>query len=168
MLLPSLNAELTLDPKGRVMVPRLLRDRLQAEGCGSLVAFANGGPERGLAFFSVPAFKKLQQDNASANLLDPRARLFALAVNSTAQTVSIDRAGRMLIPQQLRNLLGLDRELFLFTAGPWFEVWDRSRYEQQAWPQAAALWDALFGFASLSDGATPNADDLPHPSGSPS
>lgn len=150
MLLPSLNAELTLDPKGRVMVPRVLRDALDSEGFGSLVAFANGGPKRGLAFYTVPDFKKLQRDNTSDDLLDPKARLFALAINSTAQTVSIDKAGRLLIPQQLRNLLGLDRELFLFTSGGWFEIWDRTRYEQQAWPQAAELWDQLFGFGSLS------------------
>lgn len=164
MLLPSLNAELTLDPKGRVMVPRALREALESEGFGSLVAFANGGPKRGLAFYTVPDFKKLQRDHASADLLDPKARLFALAINSTAQTVSIDKAGRLLIPQQLRNLLGLDRELFLFTSGGWFEVWDRPRYEQQAWPEAAALWDQLFGFGSLSAAAgSPPAAPVPTP-----
>lgn len=161
MLLPSLNAELTLDPKGRVMVPRVLRSALEAEGYGSLVAFANGGPRRGLAFYTVPDFKKLQQAHTSDDLLDPKARLFALAINSTAQTVSIDKAGRLLIPQQLRNLLGLDRELFLFTSGGWFEIWDRARYEQQAWPEAAALWDQLFGFGSLSAGAAPAAAATP-------
>lgn len=152
-MLSPLNAELTLDPKGRVMVPRALRNNLESEGAGSLVAFANGGPQRGLAFYTVPDFKKLQQEHASDSPLDPKARLFALAINSTAQTVSIDKAGRLLIPQQLRNLLSLDRELFLFTSGSWFEIWDRSRYEQQAWPDAAALWDQLFGFGSLSAGA---------------
>ena len=166
MLLPSLNAELTLDPKGRVMVPRALRSTLEGEGFGSLVAFANGGPRRGLAFYTVPDFKKLQQAYTSDDLLDPRSRLFALAINSTAQTVSIDRAGRMLIPQQLRNLLGLDRELFLFTTGRWFEIWDRSRYEQQAWPEASALWDELYGFGSLSSG-TASAAPIPAPAQGP-
>ena len=34
---------------------------------------------------------------------NPRARLFALAIASTAQTVQVDNAGRMLIPQALRH-----------------------------------------------------------------
>lgn len=149
MHLPALNAELTLDPKGRVMVPRPVRDALSSEGIAALVGFANGGPENGLAFYPLPAFKELQQRNTPADPLDPRARLFALAISSTAQTVTIDRAGRMLIPQQLRQLLGLNRELFLFTSGQWFEIWDRSRWEQRAWPNAASLWDQLYGFNSL-------------------
>ncbi len=163
MLLPSLNAELTLDPKGRVMVPRPLRDALELEGVNKLVAFANGGPRRGLALYTIPDFRKLQAAHSSPDLLDPKARLFAIAINSTAQTVSIDGAGRMLIPQQLRNLLGLDRELFLFTAGAWFEIWDRPRWEQEAWPQAADLWDQLYGFGSLAP-ATPAAPPRTDPS----
>ena len=75
MLLP-LNAELTLDPKGRVMVPRALRNSPESEGAGSLVAFANGGPQPGLAFYTVPDFKKLQQEHASGSPLDPQARPF--------------------------------------------------------------------------------------------
>jgi DNA-binding transcriptional regulator/RsmH inhibitor MraZ len=81
--------------------------------------------------------------------MDPKARLFALAVASTAQQVSIDSAGRMLIPPNLRGLLGLERELRLFTAGAWVEIWNRTRYETQAYPQAAGIWDQLCGLDSL-------------------
>ena len=60
MLLPSLNAELTLDPKGRVMLPRLLRSALESQSVSQLVAFANGGPSRGLALYRVDDFQKMQ------------------------------------------------------------------------------------------------------------
>jgi DNA-binding transcriptional regulator/RsmH inhibitor MraZ len=69
--------------------------------------------------------------------------------------VSVDNAGRMLIPQPLRRMLNLERELYLFTAGSWFEVWDRPRWEDQALPEAAALWDQLYGFDSLKPPAGP-------------
>jgi MraZ protein len=162
MVLPSLNAGLLLDEKGRVGVPRLLRNALELEGCNQFVAFANGGPRRGLAFYTVPDFRSLQARHSSDDLLDPKTRLFALAINATAQTVSIDGAGRLLIPQQLRNLVGLDRELFLFTSGQWFEIWDRKKWEQEAWPQAAELWDELYGFGSLtSPPSSPPAPSAP-------
>ncbi len=149
MLLPCLNAELTLDPKGRVMVPVALRAALDLHGISKLVAFANGGPKGGLAFYRIDDYAKMAEQHQSGDPLDPRSRLFALAIASTAQTVSIDNAGRMLIPQELRNLLGLDRDLWLFTAGAWFEVWDRARWEQQAFPAAASLWDQLYGMGAL-------------------
>lgn len=163
MFLPSLNADLTLDPKGRVMLPRALRSAYDLEGVGKLVAFANGGPRAGLALYKVEEFRKLQEQHQAGDPMDPKARLFALAVSSTAQTVSIDSAGRMLIPQNLRTLLGLERELRLFTAGAWVEIWDRSRWEEQAYPQAADLWDQLYGFGSLQPAApaAPPAPEAP-------
>ena len=161
MHLPPLNADLALDPKGRVMLPRTLRDALDDEGINKMVAFANGGPRRGLAFSRVGDYRALaarHQGGPAAgsdviDLMDARARLFALAVASTAQAVSIDNAGRMLIPSPLRAMLGLDHDLYLFTAGGWFEIWDRARWLAEGFPQAAQAWDDLYGFDSLRPGA---------------
>lgn len=155
MLLPPLNADLTLDPKGRVMLPRVLQIALQAEGVDRLVAFANNGPARGLAFTRLSDYKALAHRHQSGSadphtdvvdLADPRSRLFALAVASTAHTVSLDSAGRILVPGPLRAMFDLDRDLYLFTAGGWFELWDRDRWLKNGFPQATAAWDALFGF----------------------
>lgn len=155
MQLPALNAELTLDPKGRVMLPRQLRNELEREGINGLVAFANGGPKGGLALYTIPEFNKMAAQYQGGDPMDPKARLFALAVRSTAQTVTVDGAGRMLIPKELRKLLGAERGLYLFTAGGWFEVWDIERWEAQAYPQAAEMWDQLFGFGALQPGSVP-------------
>lgn len=141
------------------MLPRALRSALELAGVNQLVAFANGGPGAGLAFYRVDDFTKMAEGYQGSDPMDPRARLFALAIQSTAQRVTIDSAGRMLIPKELRSLLGLDRELYLYTAGSWFEVWDRSRWAGQAYPQAAALWDQLNGLGALSVSAAPVSDE---------
>ncbi|HCH66019.1 MAG TPA: hypothetical protein DFR83_24670, partial [Deltaproteobacteria bacterium] len=104
----------------------------------------------GLAFYKVEDFAAMAERYQGADPMDPRARLFALAVHSTAQRVSIDSAGRMLIPKELRSLLSLERDLYLFTAGPWFELWDRRRWADQAYPDAASLWEQLNGLGALS------------------
>lgn len=132
------------------MLPSRLRSALELAGVGNMVAFANGGPGAGLAFYRVEDFAKMAEKYQASDPLDPRARLFALAVHSTAQQVPIDSAGRMLIPKELRALLGLDKELYLFTAGTWFELWDRNRWQEQAYPQAASLWEQLNGMGGLS------------------
>ena len=67
----------------------------------------------------------------------------------TAQRVSIDSAGRMLT-QESRSLLSLERDLYLFTAGSWFELWDRTCWTAQAYPQAADLWEQLNGLNGLT------------------
>ena len=98
MLLPSVNAELTLDPKGRVMLPRLLRNSLELQGVGKLIAFANAGPQGGLALMRVDEYEKLAAEHQKGGPLDPRARLFALAIASTAHTISVDSNGRVNLP----------------------------------------------------------------------
>lgn len=155
MHLPPLNAELKLDPKGRLMLPRLLRNALELNGINRLVAFANGGPKGGLALYSVDAFEEMSKQYQGSDPMDPKARLFALAIASTAQTVQVDNAGRMLVPQALRQLLGLEKRLHLFSAGSWFEIWDGDRWESQAYPDASKLWDQLQGLNSIS---TPPSD----------
>ena len=157
MLFPALNADLTLDPKGRVTLPRTLRNAVGQLGLNRLVAFANGGPKRGLALVKIDDYQAMADTNIASHPMDPRSRLFALAVASTAQTVTIDGNGRLLIPPSLRNLLGFERDLYLFTAGSWIEVWDRARWDQQ-FSEAASQWDDLFGFGALqtSSSAAPN------------
>ena len=150
MHLPPLNAELKLDPKGRLMLPRLLRSALELAGINRLVAFANGGPSGGLALYSVDAFEAMTLKYQGSDPMEPKARLFALAIASTAQTVQIDNAGRMLVPQALRQLLGLEKRLHLFSAGSWFEIWDGDRWEAQAYPEASSLWDQLQGLGSIT------------------
>ena len=158
MHLPPLNAELKLDPKGRLMLPRQLRSALELAGVNRLVAFANGGPQGGLALYTLDAYTSMAERHQGADPMDPQARLFALAIASTAQTVQIDNAGRMLIPQSLRQLLGLEKRLHLFSAGSWFEIWDGDRWEAQAYPHATDLWDELRGLSSMRAAPSPQED----------
>jgi MraZ protein len=157
MNLPVFNTDLLLDEKGRVMVPRAVRDALDARGVNRLIAFANGGPRGGLSFCRIDDYEALVARHQGTDPLAPQARLFALAVASTAQTVNIDSVGRMLIPQELRALLGLQKELYLFTAGTWFEIWDKSRWLEHAFPKAAEVWDQLYGFSALAPPAAPSS-----------
>jgi MraZ protein len=150
MLLPALNADLTLDPKGRLMLPRMLRTALEAQGINRLVAFASAGPRGGLAVMRIDHFDSMASELQAGGPMNPKARLFSLAISSTAQTVTVDGNGRLLVPPTLRRLLGLERELYLYTSGSWFEVWDRDRWANQAYTQAAAMWDELYGLASLT------------------
>ena len=158
MLLPALNADLVLDPKGRVTLPRALRGALASQGINGLVAFANGGPSGGLALARIEDYAAMADKHLDASPIQPKSRLFALAIASTAQRVNVDGNGRILIPPSLRKILGLERDLFLFTAGSWIEVWDHDRWAQQGLAKAADMWDQLYGFESLLSEATEVAE----------
>jgi MraZ protein len=158
MHLPPLNSELKLDPKGRLMLPRQLRSALELAGVNRLVAFANSGAQGGLALYTLDEYEAMSKRYQGSDPMDPKARLFALAISSTAQTVHVDNAGRMLVPQALRQLLGLEKRLHLFSAGSWFEIWDGDRWESKAYPQASTLWDQIQGFGSISQASADQED----------
>jgi len=48
---------------------------------------------------------------------------------SGAAECSIDKQGRMLVPQHLRDHAGLDREVTIAGVGPRIEIWDKARFD---------------------------------------
>jgi MraZ protein len=50
---------------------------------------------------------------------------------SNAYPIEIDKAGRMLVPQQLREFAGLDGEAIVAGQGDYFEVWSPAAWNEQ-------------------------------------
>ncbi len=148
MPITPLTAELTLDDKGRVHLPREIARHLQEQGISMMVAFGKEGPDGGLSFLPVAEFQKLRARYTAKGPLHPNSRLFSMAIESLATRVRIDGSGRMSIPVATRRTFGLDRDLYLFTSGEWFELWSRPRWEAVL-RQAAERWQAVTGFEAV-------------------
>lgn len=50
---------------------------------------------------------------------------------SSAYPSQLDRSGRVLVPPQLREYAGLGENVVLVGTGRFFEIWDRSAWEQE-------------------------------------
>jgi MraZ protein len=132
-------AGLFLDGKGRMTVPARHRDILKAVAEDRLTITKQH--KRCLLIFPRPAWEQF------------RARLLALPMSAddwrriylgSAMDVEIDGASRVLIPPELREWAGLERDVLLFGMGSRFELWDKSRHEaHEATVLAAGLPDAL-------------------------
>ena len=61
--------------------------------------------------------------------LDPNARDYVRLVISGAVEAPIDKQGRVLVPQYLREHAGLEREVTLAGVGLSVEVWDSARLQ---------------------------------------
>lgn len=158
MNLPIVNASIKMDGKGRMALPTPLQAYFGLVGTNQLIAFANGGPSGGLALYSQNEYEDLLSKYRN-DPVDPKSRLFALAICSTATTVSIDSSGRILVPKNLRELLNLSKELHIFSAGSWIEIWDYDRWAKEAYPQSTDVWSQLNSFTdiqSFSTDAQPN------------
>jgi MraZ protein len=115
----------TLDEKGRLMIPARYRELLAAG------AFITQGFDKCLMVMTDVHFKEVYERINAMNMADQNARLLRRLILSNAYSVEIDRVGRILIPQNLRQVIALDGEAIVAGQGDYFEVWNPADWYQQ-------------------------------------
>ncbi len=88
----------TIDDKGRLIIPIRFREILERG------AFVTQGFERNLMVLTADGFDQLYANVNRMSLTDPSARDLKRFIFSTAERVEVDKIGRILLPQYLRNL----------------------------------------------------------------
>ncbi|MGE5643520.1 MAG: division/cell wall cluster transcriptional repressor MraZ [Byssovorax cruenta] len=115
-----------LDDKGRLMIPARYRDLLAAG------AFITQGFDRCLMVMTDAYFQDVYARINSMNMADPAARMLRRLILSNAYAVDVDRVGRILVPQNLREFLGINSgELVVAGQGEYFEVWTPAEWQAQ-------------------------------------
>lgn len=131
-----------LDAKGRLALPVRLRGAFS----DSLLV-ATRHPDGCLVLYPTSVWPKKRD---ALMRLPYSARAFVRLVLGSAVELRIDRAGRVLIPADLRRLSGLDSSAALIGLGDHLELWDREAYrmlEAEALAQASTSLDpADFSF----------------------
>lgn len=116
-----------LDDRGRVTLPRKIREEVEVrvvvlargyDGC--VFGFDRGSWER-------EAAKHLDTPVTDASGRNVRRYLF-----SGAESVDVDKLGRILLPAQLKEYAEITREVTIVGAGDHFEIWDRKQWREYA------------------------------------
>src|SRR5512145_2469661 len=94
----------TIDEKGRLTIPARFRELLDGG------AYLTQGLDQCLVVMTSASFAKTLEDLGAMNLADPNARLLRRVILSNAYPLEVDKAGRMLVPQHLREFAGLAGE----------------------------------------------------------
>jgi MraZ protein len=124
--------EHSIDEKGRLTIPARFRDLL-AEG-----AFITRGFDRNLMVLTSSSFDQLYQRINQKSMTDLNARLLKRLIFSNADKLEFDKAGRILIPQFLRQSASLAANVVIVGVGDYFEIWSQDCWNEQA----ALLQDA--------------------------
>jgi MraZ protein len=115
--------EHAIDDKGRLSIPAKFRDVLREDSTLVLTSFGNyitAFPKKVWAAF---------EDRIRTNPTLKRERHDSIRhIFSLAEDVEIDRQGRILIPQGLRQGAGLAREVVIIGVMDEFEIWDKARW----------------------------------------
>ena len=128
----------SLDQKGRLVLPAQVRGMVEE---GAVLTKSNRGNY--LVGFTRDDFGRLAARLAEHTSKDPRRRLVERAFFSSARDVEIDRAGRIVIPQNLRDHAGLEGDVVVVGVNECFEIWDGGRFEAEQAKVSAALPDII-------------------------
>ena len=112
----------TIDPKGRLSIPSKYREILGDE------FVVSKGMDGCLFVYANEDWKVFEAKLASLPLINQEARQFARFFLSGAQYVTVDKQGRILMPQDLREFAGLEKDVVLVGVLTKIEIWDKDRY----------------------------------------
>src|SRR5882757_1407169 len=118
--------KLTLDAKGRMVMPTRYRERLQERCGGKLVVTVDR--DQCLLIYPLPDWEEIERKLMSLPNLHAQARRLQRLMVGHATDLELDGHGRILLPPELREFAGLGRVGMLVGQGNRFELWDETRW----------------------------------------
>lgn len=102
--------------------------------------------------YPIEEWEKLSAKLNKLNRLIKKNDVFVRKVMGGATPVSLDGAGRMLVPKSLTEAASLDKEIKVIGSGNLIEIWDKSKHaktleEDVNWEEIAedVMGDNVFG-----------------------
>jgi MraZ protein len=120
--------EATLDSKGRFLLPAGFKRQIPEGESTRFVV--NRGFEKCLSLYPMSSWQPLYDQISTLNDFDPKVREFRRFFLNGAIIVEPDAAGRLLIPQNLKDYAGLSKDIVLAAAVNKIEIWDKEKYQQ--------------------------------------
>ena len=121
--------EHTMDEKGRLSIPSKYREILEASSDGELVVTVD--PDRCLSAYPLPEWQEIEAKLGEQSMLRREVRQLERFLIGNAVECTLDRHGRILVPNTLRSFAGLDRDVVVAGQIKKFEIWDQDQWSQQ-------------------------------------
>ena len=121
--------KLTLDVKGRMVMPTKYRERLQERCGGKLVVTVD--KDQCLLIYPMPDWEEIERKLMRLPPLNPQARRLQRLMVGHATELELDGHGRVLLPPKLREFGLLTRDAMLIGQGLRFELWDEARWNER-------------------------------------
>lgn len=134
-----------VDAKGRVSIPA--RFRRVFEACDpdwqagkrpQLVIVFGPAEWEHLRLYTIDAIDEIDAQISRMQRGSPERTLLETIMNGYAEEAEIDLDGRLVLPQKLRDKVGLSDSAFFIASGDYMRVWEPARYEAEE-QQALAL-----------------------------
>ncbi|MCX8514852.1 MAG: hypothetical protein RL017_100 [Pseudomonadota bacterium] len=138
---------LNLDPKNRIAIPARYREMLHIEHANHITITLESPqclliyPEKTWLMIR----EKIQNLTTAAH---PLVKSYQRLVLGYAETVEMDKAGRILLSASLKKLVQLDKDIVLVGLGNRFELWDQTKWNEETQKALAMSQNEIAGLLS--------------------
>ncbi len=120
--------ESTIDAKGRFLLPSALRKQLPDDDDSHFVV--NRGFAKCLTLYPRESWKSVSKDIGQLSKFSSKVTEFQRHFLNGATKVELDSAGRMLLPKNLMEHAGLEKDILLVALVDKVEIWDKVAHKQ--------------------------------------
>jgi len=122
--------EHALDAKHRLTVPARYRTSFAAGVVLAVSPSSEEGTPNAVAMWTPEAFDEYTESALKEydNPLSATAQKLSRLLSANSYEVELDAANRVMLPQQLMDFGGLDKEVVVIGARKRLEIWDRAAY----------------------------------------
>jgi len=117
--------EHTIDEKGRITIPSKYREELDN------TVYVTQGLDGNLQVLPPDLFAIMSRQVNSLSFADANSRRFRRIIFANAQVINFDSAGRILIPEFLREVANLKETAMVVGGGTFFELWSPENWQVQ-------------------------------------
>jgi MraZ protein len=117
-----------IDGKGRVVFPAGLKKQLREDAGDTFIL--NRGFEQCLTLYTKKEWEKVSEEITNLNTYDAESRKFARIFYRGAIEISLDSAGRILIPKRLLEYSNIKNDVIFFGYTNKIEIWATEIYDQ--------------------------------------
>lgn len=139
-----------VDGKGRVSIPASFRRVLEAQdpdwASGKRPRFVivyGDERRRYLECFSITAMEDVDARTALMPRGTPERRAMETLIYTLSQEAEVDEDGRIVLPQKLRDKVGLHGEAYFAGTADTFQIWNPETYEARERARLTAVLDQL-------------------------
>ncbi|HEX2868883.1 MAG TPA: division/cell wall cluster transcriptional repressor MraZ [Ignavibacteriales bacterium] len=119
----------SIDAKGRVSIPAKLRKYVKPEANDTFVM--TRGVEQCIVVYPLDQWKELvDQKLSTLNEFDRKEAMFLRSFLQRASEDTLDSQSRLLVPQNLIEYAGIEKEVFILGAIKKIEIWNPAVYEK--------------------------------------
>ncbi|MDO5402272.1 MAG: division/cell wall cluster transcriptional repressor MraZ [Eubacteriales bacterium] len=133
----------TIDAKGRLIVPAKFREVLGDE------FVVTKGLDNCLFVYPNDEWQKFEEKLQTLPLTNKNARQFTRFFLAGAASCEVDKQGRILLPQVLREFAELEKDVVLVGVASRIEIWSRKRWDESLETYDSDMDEVAAGMESL-------------------